>query len=237
MDRSANTLQSLWVANLDAIKNFLFAGVVPADKLLLMSSQPLQASQSSSSSLVSRLRARDAIAWSQLSDLYGPLVYFWCRQNSVPAADTVDVVQEVFLAVAKGIDGFQGSKSGGSFRGWLWTISRNKIRDFFRKASDVVAVGGSSIPQKLAQVPDIADELPDDDSHADHRREANALMHRAMAIVRNEFEQRTWDAFWRVVVDEHSTAEVAEDLGITANGVRQAKSRVLRRLREQLGDA
>lgn len=56
-------------------------------------------------------------------------------------------------------------------------------------------------------------------------------------MVRSEFEDRTWQAFWRVAVEGHATAEVAADLGITANAVRQAKSRVLRRLRQELGDS
>ena len=53
---------------------------------------------------------------------------------------------------------------------------------------------------------------------------------------RAEFEERTWQAFWRVTVEGQDTAEVAAQLGISANGVRQAKSRVLRRLREELGE-
>ena len=62
------------------------------------------------------------------------------------------------------------------------------------------------------------------------------LTERALAQVRLEFEERTWQAFWRSVVDGIGSAQVAQELGITAATVRQYRSRILRRLRQQLGD-
>jgi RNA polymerase sigma-70 factor, ECF subfamily len=56
-------------------------------------------------------------------------------------------------------------------------------------------------------------------------------------LVRAQFEDRTWQAFWKVVIEETSPAEVARDLGMTALAVRQAKSRILRRLKLELGEA
>jgi DNA-directed RNA polymerase specialized sigma24 family protein len=55
-------------------------------------------------------------------------------------------------------------------------------------------------------------------------------------LIRNEFEERTWQALWRTTVDGRSPAEVAGELNMTAGAVRVAKSRVLRRLRQELGD-
>ena len=57
-----------------------------------------------------------------------------------------------------------------------------------------------------------------------------------LGLVRHEFEDRTWRAFWRVTVEGHSPAEVAAEMGITPSAIRQAKSRVLRRLKEELGE-
>jgi len=59
---------------------------------------------------------------------------------------------------------------------------------------------------------------------------------RALELIRAEFEDRTWQAFWRVTVDGQPTKDVAQELGVTPSAVRLAKSRVLRRLREELGD-
>jgi RNA polymerase sigma-70 factor (ECF subfamily) len=45
-----------------------------------------------------------------------------------------------------------------------------------------------------------------------------------------------WDAFWQVVVEEKSVADVAHSLKMRPGTVRVAKCRVLQRLRQQLGD-
>ena len=59
---------------------------------------------------------------------------------------------------------------------------------------------------------------------------------RALELVRAEFEPRSWGAFWRVEIDKQTAKDVAEELGMTPAAVRMAKSRVLRRVREELGD-
>ena len=57
-----------------------------------------------------------------------------------------------------------------------------------------------------------------------------------MELVRAGVEDRTWQAFWRVTVDGRPVADVADELGMTALAVYKAKYRVLRRIREELGD-
>ncbi len=53
-------------------------------------------------------------------------------------------------------------------------------------------------------------------------------------MIRGEFEERTWQAFYRVTVEGQAAKHVAENLGVTPSAVRLAKSRVLRRLREEM---
>ena len=53
---------------------------------------------------------------------------------------------------------------------------------------------------------------------------------------RAEFSDPHWQAFWRTAVDGVPAAEVAEELNYSTAAVYQAKSRVLARLREMLGD-
>ena len=45
----------------------------------------------------------------------------------------------------------------------------------------------------------------------------------------------TWQAFQRYVVDGQPPAQVALELGVSLNSVLLAKSRVLKRLRAELG--
>src|SRR5262245_39471180 len=92
-------------------------------------------SVSPSSSLLLRVRAQDRNAWQKLARLYGPLVYSWCRRAGVGQEDATDIGQEVFLAVAQKIGKFRRDRPGDSFRGWLFGITQNKIRDYRRRGA------------------------------------------------------------------------------------------------------
>jgi RNA polymerase sigma-70 factor (ECF subfamily) len=189
---------------------------------------------STSVSLLRRVQANEPGAWERLVDLYGPLVFHWCRQCQLNHEDASDVMQEVFTAVCTRLDTFIPDSPGSTFRGWLWTITRNKIRDLQRRRRHRPAVMGGSAAD--LQLGNIGEPLSDEASAPTDPGEEQKLFHRALDLVRAEFEDRTWTAFWRAVVDEQDTATIAADLGMTANAVRQAKSRVLRRLRQELGD-
>ena len=182
-----------------------------------------------SSRLLQGLRLRSETSWKRLTSLYGPLVFFWCRRHGLDDADSADVFQEVFSAIWLGIAGFQHEPHRGRFRTWLWTIARHKISDHYRRQA---ALGGRT--EELGEV--AIPEQPPEDSEADHKHELQGLFRRAVETVRADFENRTWEAFWRVTVEGQPCAEVAAALAMSRNGVRQAKSRVLRRLREEMGD-
>lgn len=78
--------------------------------------------------------------------------------------------------------------------------------------------------------------LPTDSSGLEQSNPRGAIMQRAMKMVRVEFEESTWQAFWRSAIEEHKTADIAADMDVSTAAVRQAKYRVLRRLRQVLAD-
>ncbi|QDV44083.1 RNA polymerase sigma factor [Stieleria neptunia] len=184
--------------------------------------------------LVGRVQADDQAAWQRLVDLYGPLIFSWGCRGGLSVEDAADVMQEVFTSVAKAIRRFDPAARG-RFRGWLWTITRNKIRDHHR-TSEAKARGGDTAFGELAEYPDQLPEQWDDDASDVTRHEVRALYHRAMELIRTDFQPHTWQAFFLSVVEEMPTADVAERLSMSPNQVRQAKSRVLRRLRLELAD-
>lgn len=190
-------------------------------------------------SLIARARSRQSAAWQELVELYGPLVAHWCTRCKLDSHSAADCVQEVFAAVARSLDRFQPEKTNGAFRSWLWTIASNKIRDHVRRnRHQSPAVGGSTALQHLHDLPDsnssddasIPDEEPSSDVALQH------LVARGLEQVRGEFEVRTWTIFQRTVIDQIPTHAVAVEFQISAAAVRQIRSRVLRRLRQQLGD-
>jgi RNA polymerase sigma-70 factor (ECF subfamily) len=183
-------------------------------------------------SLLERLRADDAAAWQRLMDLYRPLVLFWCARGGVNPADRDDVVQGVFTAAATGLGGFRRDRPGDTFRGWLRAITRNQIVLHFRRnRGQVQATGGSDAWRDLQDVA----ERPDAEDGSEET-EVGQVYRRAVEQVRGEFEDRTWQAFWLVVIEGRAPAALTESLGMSPAAIRQAKSRVLRRLKAEMGE-
>jgi RNA polymerase sigma-70 factor (ECF subfamily) len=183
-------------------------------------------------SLLERVRANDPEAWRRLVGLYRPLVLAWCARAGVNATDAEDVTQEVFAAAAAGLDRFHRDRPGDTFCGWLRGITRNQIALWFRRGSGrPQAAGGSDAWQDLQEV---TDPLPGPGE--EESVEAGQLYLRILDLVRGEFEEKTWQAFWRSVVEGQAPALLAQQLNMSANSIRQARSRVLRRLREEAGE-
>jgi RNA polymerase sigma-70 factor (ECF subfamily) len=174
----------------------------------------------------------EPVAREQMSALYYPLVYGWCLRAGLQPNDAVDVAQEVFQAVASAISGFvrQGE---GSFRGWIAGITRHKLQDHWRgQGKEPRGEGGTAAQQRLAELPD-----PNGLATADSTPTGGLTrLVRNAAEARAEFEDRTWRAFWCCTVDGRMPADVAAELGMSVNSVYLAKSRVLRRMRELLGE-
>lgn len=187
------------------------------------------------SSLLVQVRDRDPDAWQQLVRVYGPLVFEWCRRKGLSEEAAADVGQEVFAAVAAGIQKFRREKQGDTFVGWLRQITRFKIADHWRRdKTRPAAIGGSEFRDAIAALPALDDDESDEGEAAPNERQL--LFGHAVETVRRRFTPKTWEAFVRTAVDDQNTADVAADLGMTSMAVRQAKSRVLRKLREALAE-
>lgn len=176
--------------------------------------------------MLQRVQTKDAEAWRRLVQIYSPLIYSWCRHGGLKDADAADLMQEVWRSVSGHIERFDKG-TGGTFRGWLWTITRNKLRDYFRsRQGKPEAIGGSEARERFQEIPD--------DEPADSAPNSQSVLHRALEMIRGDFEEHTWKAFWRTTVDGATAGEVARDLGMETDAVYQAKARILRRLREEM---
>lgn len=193
-----------------------------------------QSAALTSTTFLDHLKERRPDAWRRLVALYGPLVYRWCRQAGLAAEDANDLVQEVFQAVAVHLPDYRYDRPGDSLRGWLRTITHNKVCNFFRsRAAAIRAPGGTDAQRRLEQIPD----CPADDSDlAQQMEDETGLAHRALAMIRAEFEDRTWQAFFATTVENRSGRDVAADLGMSVQAVYKAKSRVLQRIRQEMAE-
>ena len=188
-------------------------------------------SDSTSLSLLQRVRTHDPDAWRRLVEFHGPVVYGWCRRCGLQPDDAADVLQEVFVAVNRRIGDFRRERPGDSFRGWLWTIAQHKIQDWFRaRHGQPTAAGGTDAQLRMLRV---AEPPPPSDESAASGDAGDGALAPGLEALRGEFEPRTWQAFWQTAVAELPAAQVAAELGMTVNAVRKAKCRVLARLRAE----
>lgn len=180
--------------------------------------------------LLERIREGDDEAWNRLVQIYGPLVFQQCRRRGLNDDDACEVSQDVLLAVHKGIADFRRDRPGDRFLHWLRSITSKKIADFFRRIdTQLQAQGGTSAKVLLEQQAEQHVEWEPD------KLQRQAYV-RAVNIMKTDFQENTWQAFWMTVVEGQTTAGVASSLGVTPGAVRQARSKVRKRLVAELGD-
>jgi RNA polymerase sigma-70 factor (ECF subfamily) len=183
-------------------------------------------------SLLVRIRdPGDHAAWVQFVDLYAPLVYRFARRRGLQDADAADLTQEVLQAVAAGSRRLEYDPGRGTFRGWLFTVARNRLHNFLlRQRRYAERHPQPDSPRALDEQPG-----PAGDEEALWEQEyRRRLFDWAAGRVRSGFHDSTWQAFWRTAVEGQGAREVAEALGLSVGAVYIAKSRVLARLREQI---
>jgi RNA polymerase sigma-70 factor (ECF subfamily) len=181
-------------------------------------------------SLLVRLHdAADQEAWGQFVEVYAPLLHGFARKHGLQDADAADLTQDVLRAVLNAIGRLDYDPRKGSFRGWLFTIARNRLRNFLAARNRPGQATGDTSTQRLLE----AQPAPDEQAAWDqeyHRR----LFAWAAERVRVQFEPTTWQAFWRTAVEGQSGQEVSVALGISAGAIYVARSRVLARIKEEI---
>lgn len=174
-----------------------------------------------SASLLERLRQpNQPEAWARFVRLYTPLLYTWARAAGASGSDAADLVQDVFVVVLETLPGFTYDRHQ-SFRAWLRTVTFNRWRDLVKRRRPLLVD---------APEPEIADPLP----ALWEREYQRHLAARALELMQAEFQPNTWRACWLSVVEGRSAADIGAELGMSENAVWVARSRVLRRLRQEL---
>ena len=177
------------------------------------------------------VRVRDATndeAWRTFVDIYAPLVYKFARRRGLQDADAADLAQDVLGAVARSIRSFEYRPEKGRFRDWMLLITRRRLIRFYEQQAR-----RADKPQPARAL----DQAGSDGSDPEWSEEFNnRVLEAAMDRVRPEFEQSTWKAFERVWLENRPAAETADELSIRVQSVYMAKSRVLKRLMEEVQD-
>jgi RNA polymerase sigma-70 factor (ECF subfamily) len=156
-----------------------------------------------------------------LADYCRPLIANHVRAHGLRGPDVEDVAQEVFVEVFRNLKKFRHAAPG-KFHAWLGTIVEHKVADFFRRRSRQPSIEPNAA-ERLAAIPSPCnpDETGLEADQSEHARRNLAAIEAVRARVRSQ----TWDAFLRVVRGE-KVADVAQEMGLSANALYQACYRV-----------
>jgi RNA polymerase sigma-70 factor, ECF subfamily len=170
--------------------------------------------EDTSSSLLANVKKHNADAWLRLVTWMGPFVLRWCRGFHLQADDCDEVSSQVIEKVWLNLASFRKQAPGDSFRVWVRDITRNTALDHL--------AGRGSLP-----------------TAEDDPTEARDWKRRALLLLIDDTKARYaqdpgFQAFYRTTVDARAAPEIALELGLSNDAVRQHKVRWLKRLREQL---
>ncbi len=169
-------------------------------------------------------------AWVEFAALYRPLVIRVARAKGLQHADAEDLAQEVLSVVSRAVGSFD-AQAEGSFRGWLFKITRNLCVNHLTRGRGPIGSGDSDVQRMLLEQP--ADEAIVTLFQLEHRR----IRFRQIAErVRSQFSEPTWLSFWLTAVEGQTIGSAAEQLGKSSGAVRVARCRVLARMKDLLQD-
>src|SRR5438445_4636991 len=194
-------------------------------------SLPVGDSPQTRASLLVQLRdGANRGAWQEFINVYGPVVYGFARKRGLQDADAADLMQEVMRSVSTAIGRLDYDRNQGTFRGWLFTITRNKIFNFLSARRIRPQGSGDTTTNRLLEThPDESDGS--DAWELEYQRRLAAL---AMERVKGEFQETTWRAVWLTAVEGLATADAAAQVGLSPGAIYVARSRVLSRLKEEV---
>ena len=186
--------------------------------------------QTTSLTLLERVRQpSDQTAWDRFVSLYSPLLFAFARRAGMNESDAADVVQDVFLVLMAELPGFEYDAARKNFRGWLKTITVNKCRERQRRRQPAISPGGDEIGLS-AVVDDATVEAFWDGEYRQH------LVAQALRLMQSDFESQTWQAAWLALTTDRTAADIGQELGLAEASVWVAKSRVLRKLRQEMAE-
>ncbi|MFH0980883.1 MAG: sigma-70 family RNA polymerase sigma factor [Planctomycetota bacterium] len=179
--------------------------------------------------LLLRLRNRtDEVSWQEFHERYGELLVRYARTRGASAVDAEDIVQDVELYLFKAMEGFEYDTSKGRFRTYLRSAV---VHAMARKAKKQARQGEVLDPQVFDYL------TAGQEADQDDRWEREWRLHRlrwALRAIAQEVEPLTLEAFRLHVLAGRPVTEAAAELGMSTASVYQAKSRILKRVKQKL---
>ena len=171
-------------------------------------------------SLIQRVRdVSNKEAWTQFVTIYTPIILGYCHNRGIRAQDAQDVTQEVFRNLAKALPEFELNYDVGSFRSWLFTITRNKVNTWHTK---------------VRKNHELLESDTDEREQAWEASYMSQLFSEACKTVKEDVEPESWDTFWAIVMDDQPASDLAQKEGVSIDVIYKRKSRVSKKVKEAI---
>lgn len=179
--------------------------------------------------LVAIKSPQDRVAWEEFIQIYRPVIYRMARAWGMQDADAQDVTQNILMRIAGAIERYE-RRPGTKFRHWLRRVARNAIFSAKSQSPKDAAAGGSIANELLSEEANVSIEV-DQEINREYEREQFL---RAASVVRSDVHPETWQAFELTMVQGLTCDEAADSIGKSVGTVYAARSRIMKRLREQI---
>lgn len=182
-------------------------------------------------SLLKRLQnGQDETAWAEFHDIYRPVLARMVVSAGLPASEQQDVVQEIWIAIYRGIDKYEPRSHAFAFRGWLAKIAKNTAVNYLSRKSPL---------RKTESLRETA-WLTDKNSTKqmlqlqwDREYQRQVLQWAAMRVA-SRVSAATFSAFWRTVVEGEKIDAVAKELGMTPGALYVSRGRIMATLKREV---
>ena len=175
-------------------------------------------SRSISSTMLAGVKFRRREAWDRLVDVWGPVIYGWCRKHDVQPVDAEDIVQEAFSRLSRSLHRIRSRDKAAPY---LRSIVLNLARDHNRRG--LVSLRHQQSKYYERDLSSAEDQVVRDE---DQQAVVDAL---------RTLPTRQRDCVTLRYYLELPVAEVAETLGISPNSVKTHLRRGLAALESKLG--
>ena len=168
----------------------------------------------------------DQSAWETFVGLYTPLMLHWARKVGLKQPDAADLIQEVLSIVFRRLPDWKYDRQG-SFRGWLRTVNPEQVS----RASADKKRCRSSTNQHRSWRGSLRFPHAESTWDLDYGR---LLLTQAMDQMQCDFEPTTWQALLAVMRENLSVEQASKQHNVSPWTIYSARSRLMRRLRDQL---
>ncbi len=171
-------------------------------------------------SLLERLRGDGDAAWEEFTRFYAPFLVRVAERIGLRGQDVDEVVQAVLVDLHRSQAVFQYDRSRGRFRDYLKKMVVTRLSKMLREVERVGTPTGR-LPERWSE--DLEQHW--EQEYRDH------VLREALAMVRQQVEPTTYQAFDLYALQGVDARAVARFLGVSTSAVYVAKSRVLERLK------